>query len=71
MTTTPDLSEVIADLTFAQLTELITRAEERRTQLRSEMRTQLERDAELIGLSVRDNGPKPRKRRGNAHKQAD
>jgi hypothetical protein len=67
--TTTDLN-ALESLNYEDLSELITRAETLRAQRREEMRAKLEKDAELIGLSVSDNGVKPRKRRATKHHDA-
>jgi hypothetical protein len=67
--TTTDLN-ALESLNYEDLSELITRAETLRAQRREEMRAKLEKDADLIGLSVSDNGVKPRKRRATKHHDA-
>jgi hypothetical protein len=67
--TATDLN-ALETLNYEDLSELIARAELLRAQRREEMRAKLEKDAQLIGLSVQDNGVKPRKKR-NTHKQSE
>jgi hypothetical protein len=59
----------LEDLNYEELSELITRAELLRAQRREDMRAKLEKDAELLGLSVSDDGVKPRKRRAGKQQQ--
>ncbi len=61
----------LTSLSFTDLTELIGRAESRRSELREEMRARLAKEAELIGVSIQENGKPKRKRRANASKDTD
>jgi hypothetical protein len=61
----------IEQLTYEQLDDLIRKAEEMRAHRREQMRADLERQAELIGLSVRENGKAPRKKRASSKQNAE
>ena len=68
MTAAPDAID-LSSYSFADLTKLIARAEARRTELRPKMHAQLEKDAEVLGYSIQENGKPKRKRPTNPLKE--